>query len=185
MADYVDLTGPNGTEDNIGGIATTMYYAPISNFNVIQDTAETLSSFVPGTDDYEDLAEITASHTFLSGHGFNTLYNTANTGMVEFPQQGERDGYSMKIVLKFFYPGMDSVLLGFLRRVKNDRLLVLARMMDNSVLQIGSKLAPAYMRIESGGTSNQEGGRRGFNVIVECPVTSGPIKYTGTITLQP
>lgn len=185
MADYLDLTGPNGTEDNIGGVTTTAFYAPISFFNVIQDTVETLSSFVPGTDSYADLAQITAAHTFQSGKGFNTIYNTANTGTVEFPQQGERDGFSMKVVAKFFYPGMKEDFLGWIRRVKNDRFIFLFRMMDNKVLQVGSKLAPAYIRPESGGTSNQEGGRRGFMFTVECPVVSGPIIYNGTITLQP
>jgi hypothetical protein len=182
MPDYLDSThaGPDGTEDNIGGIVTEAYYAPLSYFDDIQDTAKHLGNFAT----YDELANVSADHTFLTGKGFHKIYNTQNTGTIEDTMQGERDGYSMKSVAKFFYPGSKDAFLGFLRKAKNDRFIWLFVMSDLKVRQFGTRLIPAYFKAEKGGTSNLEGGRRGYECMVET-MSSGPMLYTGAITFHP
>jgi len=178
--DYINLTGPNGTEDNIGGIITTLYYCPIGDFTTIQDTDETLATFATT---YDKLATISTAHTFTGSKGFLTMYNTQNTGMVEYSRQGERDGYSYKQVLKFFYPGAAALFYGWQRKAKNDRFIFLAKQPNGVIHQIGSKQFPAYLAPEKGGTATSEGGRNGFEFTVES-MASGPILYNATITLH-
>lgn len=177
--DYANLAGPVGTEDNLGGITTTMYYCPIGDFTTIADTAETLATFTT----YANLATISSAHTFTGAKGFLTMYNTQDSGHVEYSRQGERDGYSYKIAAKFFYPGMAAAFLGFQRKAKNDRFIFIFVMADGVKLQVGSSAFPAYISPDKGGTATNSGGRRGFEFQIES-MGSGPVIYSAAVTLH-
>jgi hypothetical protein len=157
-----------------------LYYCPINDFTVIQDTDETLATF---TTTYDKLTTISTAHTFTGTKGFLKMYNTQNSGTVEYQRQGERDGYSYKAVLKFFYPGAASLFYGWQRKAKNDRFMFLALQPNGVIHQIGNKQFPAYLSPDKGGTASNEGGRNGFEFMVET-MASGPILYNSTITLH-
>jgi hypothetical protein len=180
--DYTELLGPNGTEDNLGGIITRLYYCPVSDLDTIQEPDESLSTFV----NQADLATISSAHVPASGKGFIEMYNTQNSGSIKYSPQGERDGFSIKVVLEFFYPGSEPEFYGFIRKAKNDRFIWLATQPNGTTIhQIGSNLFPAYLKIKDGGTATNEGGRNGFVFEVES-MGSGPMLYTaGSIPMHP
>lgn len=179
--DYLNLTGPNGTEDNMGGLVTKAYYAPASYFTTISEPDENLSGTIT---DYALLVEINTAHTFAAGKGFHTIYNTQETGELKDERQGELDGYSIKTTVSFWYPGHKSDFLGWMTRAKNDRFIWLFKMPDGVVRQVGSDLFPAYVSPSNGGSGKGGAGRRGFEFTVTS-YSSGPLIYTPAIALHP
>lgn len=178
--DYIDLTGPNGTEDNVGGTIDRLYYAPKSYFTTIQDTDENLSTATT----FAELSEINTAHVFAAGKGFHTMYNTQDSGSIEYTRVGERDGFTMKGVAKFFYPGSKSEMLGWIRQAKNDQFIFLFPLPDGVVHQGGSTLFAALLSPEKFSTGTNGGGRRGTEFQVEW-FCSGPILYKAAISLYP
>lgn len=132
MVDYVDQTGPNGTEDNMGGTAMKIYYAPVRDFNVIAKPTATPTSL-------DDLVEISTAHTMKSGKKLLELYVTMDTGEIDDEPQGERDARSFLSKCKFKHPGMNATILGFASQAKNDKFIFFIPLADGTVRQIGTE----------------------------------------------
>jgi hypothetical protein len=171
---YEDLSGPDGSGDNMGGTKQFFYYAPVRYFDTIKEP----------TDNPTDLAsyvEITEDHEFLPGKGFHKMYCTEDKGKGSGETQGDRDGRSLKQMAEFFYPGSDSTIHGFAAKSKNDRFIVLYPMPDGKVNQIGNN--DFYAEILCGfGTETNSAGVRGHSIKVESMGTR-QLVYTGEITL--
>jgi hypothetical protein len=174
---YGGLQGPNGLEDNIGGLTKRFWFAPKSYFTTIQ----AVKDLSDGTATSTTIAEIASDHVFASGKGFHVCYCTRDMGEVKYTGAGERDGRSIVGKGTFFVPGLKSSNIGQLRMMKNDELIILAEAADGKVLQLGSVRFPAEVRVSEGGTAKNESGVRGFMIEVDA-FESGPQIYTGAIT---
>jgi hypothetical protein len=171
--DYENLSGPDGTTDNMGGILQKVYAAPIRYFDSIKKVATSPTTLA-------GLVDITDTHTFLTDMGFHKFYCTQDKGMVDAEPQGDRDGRSYKQDAKFFYPGSDSELHGFASMAKNDRFIFLAPMVDGTLMQIGTEDFPAEI-LGKFTTATNSGGVRGYEFTVS---SMGPRNYIykGTVT---
>jgi hypothetical protein len=179
--DYQNHSGPNGTEDNIGGLTNRIWYAPKSAFAIIQDVKSLSDAAVTDEAEY---AEIATAHTFQTGKGFRQLYSTMDKGSVEAAPQGELDGRSFKLHGKGFYPGVDPKILGFFRKAKNDQFIVLCELADGTVWQIGSPRFSAYILPSKIGSATNSSGIRGTEYEITS-MESGAVIYSGTITMHP
>lgn len=173
---YVNLNGPSGGADNMGGTKQALYFAPISYFDTIakpDPAATTLAGTVDIVDD----------HTFLTGKGWHKLYCTMDKGSLEAMVQGDRDGRSYVQKSKAFYPGSESEAHGLISQAKNDRFIVLIEMPDGKMIQQGS--ADFYAEITAKfSTGTNSGGVRGYEIDVESMAPRNYV-YKGVVTLFP
>lgn len=180
MIDYAQHTGPDGTQDNIGGLTNNWWYAPFSYFatNGIKDVKALDDASVTQESEW---AEISDDHEFTApDQRFAKMYCTLDKGSVDATVQGDTDGRSFKFEFKGFYPGVDTAVLGFFRRAKNDRFIVLAELADGQIIQVGSKRFCAYIIANKIGTATNSQGTRGTEFIITS-MESGPMIYTGAI----
>jgi hypothetical protein len=178
--DYTNHLGPSGAADNLAGIQYFLY-APISWFNVI---GQPLDLSDVGATTESDYVNISTTHTFTTGKGFIRLYATTQTGWMKASMVGEEDGRMGKVEGEGFLPGVASPELGFLRKSKNDKFVILGATLDGKFLQAGSSLLGANLFAEETTTSTSGTGRRGTKYKIEC-YASWIYNYTGTITLHP
>lgn len=129
--DYLDVAGPSGTEDNMGGTAQKIYFAPVRDILTIQEP--TASPTALG-----DLVTISTAHVMKTGKKFHELYLTMDTGEIDDEPTGDRDARGVKSTLKGKTPGQSAALLGFMSQAKNDRFIVLVPLADGTIRQIGS-----------------------------------------------
>lgn len=127
--DYKDLTGPDGTEVNMGGVAQIAYIARIDDILTFAAPATT-----PGANAYV----LKTPHVMKTGKKMTKIYITLDTGELEFGINGEIDGRSFKPQFKFFYPGITDDALQFINDSKNDKFLFIVELPDGKLLQIGS-----------------------------------------------
>lgn len=176
MVDYADIDGPNGTENNMGGTAQVIYFAPVRDILTIQKPATTPTAL-------DEYVEITTAHVMKTGKKFTKMYVTMDTGEIEDEMQGDRDARSLKSTLKFRTPGQNSDLLGFMTQAKNDRFIVLVPLADGKIRQLGSEQFYAEIagKVMSGKNSS---GYRGIEGEITC---FGPayLVYTAAIPLTP
>jgi hypothetical protein len=178
--DYADLNGPNGTEDNMGGLTQRMYFASKSTFLSIKTPIA-----VPVT--LGDLVDIPTAHTFNSGGCFKKLYCTMDKGKMEAKGQGDTDGKSYKQEFEVFLPGSLSAAHGFAAQCKNDNFICLLEMPDSSVangyLQVGTEMFPAKIEPEFT-TSTNSAGVRGYTFKGHAMANRNYI-YKAAISLTP
>lgn len=174
MVDYADFSGPQGGGENMGGTKQFFYFAPLSYF-------DTIAKPDPNATTMAGKVDITDTHTFQDGKGFHKMYCTMDKGSAENDVQGERDGRSLKQIAKFFYPGSDSEIHGFISTCKNDRFIVVYPMPDGKHNQIGDE--DFYAEITAKFTTGtNSGGIRGYEIMVESMGTKNLV-YKGDITL--
>lgn len=182
--DYQDFSGPNASQDNIGGGTTRIFGAPVSYFTPLTGIKD-WKALTDGTATaLSEFATISTTHTFNTGYGFHTFYCTMDKGSIEWTPQGELDGRSFKGMAKGFMPGVDASWLGLMRQAKNDRWIFLFELADGQLMQLGSKRFPAYFLPEKIGSATNSSGIRGTEYSITT-MESGPAMYTGTVTLFP
>lgn len=171
--DYKDLTGPDGTENNMGGTAQFIYWAPVGDILTFAKPA------VNATNPYVN----TQPFVMKTGKKFYTLYTTIDTSELELGSNGEIDGKSFKPSVKLFYPGLSDDAVMLINRIKNDKIIMLVPMADEAIIQIGSDkfFAFATPNFKSTTTSG-----RGKGTEIEIMSYQPNIyKYAATIPLTP
>lgn len=152
---YSNFVGPAGQDDNMGGLTQRVYFAPISDFTLIQKPIANPTTFAAKS-------EITVAHTFAATKGFVKMYSTMDKGKFDAKSQGDTDGKSFKPEGEFFYPGSKSDAHGFAAAVKNDNFIILVEMPDsdtNGHIQVGSEMFPAKIEPEFTAAQNSSGVR--------------------------
>ena len=110
----------------IAGLATRVWYARHNDFATIVDTKrmeDTNSANV--ADSFEELMVIQDDHTFKTGKCFKTIDFIQETGEVKCKTIGNKGGKLFENEVTIELAGSSSSLLGFLRAIKNDKLIVL------------------------------------------------------------
>lgn len=170
-SDYEVQAGKNPT-----GLASIIYLQELSKFDTI---AGPTASAAPG-----DTVKITADHTFTAPtDGFRKLYVHENTPEIETEEIGEDGSKTLKCNVQGFHPNWNAALEEELREDKS--YIVLVKRVCNgatpTVFQLGTACLGAKLKgmLKSGKT--KEGGRFGFEVMIES-VQAALYEYTGTIT---
>lgn len=174
--DIIEFPGPGGQDDNMGGLTQRLFYARKADFAIIQTPVATPTTF-------DAVAEITTTHTFKVGKGFQKMYITQDKGKAKADIQGDMDGHSFKQEAESFLPGSDPLAHGFAAKAKNDQFIVLAEMPDGTLMQIGTEMFPCHC-VPSFDTGSNASGARGYSFKWGSMGTVNLI-YKGTITLMP
>lgn len=165
--------------DNIGGTTGTGYIAEISTFTTITEPVDYLSATT-----FTELAENDTAFVFATGGRFYEVYITPNKGKLDYKEQGEEDGKSYKPEGEIFVPGDDIATMGFLGWMKNQKFIILKKMANKRVHQIGTKDAPATLVGEWTSATNSSG-VKGSTIKYSTAYASTPIIYTQAIQLTP
>lgn len=126
--DYKNLTGPNGTENNMGGTSQVAYLA----------SADDVLSFGAPAAAPANQYVIKTPIVMKTGKKFTTVYSTLDTSELDFGSNGGSDGKSFKPMFKFFYPGLTDDALEFVNKSKNDKFVLIVELPDGKKLQIGN-----------------------------------------------
>ncbi|GAB3550619.1 hypothetical protein [Spirosoma fluminis] len=163
MADYKDLLGPDGTENNMGGTQQFFFFTPHEDILTFGEPAASPS-------DADDKYVIKVAHIMKSGKKFLTVYTTIDTSELEQALNGEIDGRSFKPTFKFFYPGSKKESIAFVNRVKNGKFVFIVPLSDGTMIQIGAKQWCAYVspNFKTGTTSGRGKGTE-FEVMAYQP----------------
>ncbi|QIP14727.1 hypothetical protein G8759_19960 [Spirosoma aureum] len=170
---YNDLTGPDGTEVNMGGTSQIAYFARIDDIlTFATPAASPANQYI-----------LTVAHVMKTGKKFTKVYITQDTGEVEFGSNGEADGKSFKPVFKFFYPGLTDDALQFVNDSKNDKFLFIVELPDGKMLQIGAR---NFFATLTGNfkTTTTSGRGRGTEFEVVC-FTPYIYRYAAAVPLTP
>ncbi len=161
-------------QENPGGIAQLIYWAPKSYFTTIQEPSNMATATNP-----EDLVNVSTNHAFVVGKFFHTLYCTQGKGKMGFKNASDIDASGGFVELEVFVPGVDSATQGVLRMMKMDDLIIEVPMADGVKHQLGTTTFPAKMADFEFGTADNGSGVRGTMVKFRS-FQLGVIKYTGT-----
>jgi hypothetical protein len=177
--DYDNLSGPDGSRDNMGGTTQRCYFAAVSKFLSIKTPVAS-----PGT--LAAVVEITTAHTFKTGGCFKKMYITQNKGKLDTKSVGDLDGKSFKQEFELFYPGSESEAHGFAAQAKNDNFIFLVEKEDSSVngfLQVGTEMFPAKVSPDFT-TGTNESGVQGYMFKVEALATKQHV-YKAAVSVTP
>lgn len=168
------MTGPDGTEVNMGGTSQVAFFARVDDVLTWPAPANT-----PEANPYVN----TTPFVMKQGKRFQKLYITQDTGDLDFGSNGEQDGKSFKPTLKLFYPGLDDDALQFTNDVKNDKLVFLVELPDGKMIQLGTSrffmtVAPNF---KTGVTSGRGRGTE-FEIMGFLPYI---YRYAAAVPLTP
>lgn len=169
---------------NVGGTGTKILYAPMSDFDAIQQaTAKSAATTA------DEIVTIATAHTFLTGKGFHSLEVGLDTGGVESNSVGEIGGKSFEHMVNGFVNNNDKITLGTLSALASCKYMFLVpeTTEDGTVYrQIGTEQRAAYCEDNSYKSGNTSTDKRGtsFSFKSTGHATHAPF-YTSTITMHP
>lgn len=149
---YTHLKVPAG-KNNMGGLTTKAFYAPVKAFSTIKGVMTTTN---PG-----DSVTINGPHVFNLNEGFIELYCTIKKGKYKATVVGDIDGKGYKIEGELFYPGTDAEAIEIAAAMKNEVFILLVKESNGKVLQAGDANIPCYMTGDYD-VAELESGTKGF-----------------------
>ena len=159
---YEDMLGQDGSDENPGGTADTVYFSPKSDFDTIQPVPAFDPTAALGTN-----IKITADHVWLSGKKPYKMEMLQDTGKALADMVGEIGGKSVSSSFECKYVGSLDKVLDMQRRIKNDTFIFFIVLADGKVIQIGTSLRAA--RAEAGADmATAKEGVRAMTVKVEA-----------------
>lgn len=171
------INWPDG-QDNIGGIETKVYWAPLADVCQLPEPKD-----LDAASSFSDLVTISTDITFKSGKGWHEMYITPDTGSVNDESVGEVDGKSFKNKFVGFHPGTRAEMLGWARWANNTNLVFLVPEADGQVRLLGSKQFPAKVEVMNPSTGEATEARKGTQMEFSCPRVSPAPIYSGAIDL--
>lgn len=136
-----------GTEvcEPTGGLSQ-VYYSLYGDYTKIEDPADICGTVVADT--FEELVEIPASpgHIMATGKKIHELKFVTETGTIKSTMVGEKGRRLFENELVVEVGGSEAQLLGFLRWIKNQKLVFnVVEFGTGNVRQLGSSRLPAWV----------------------------------------
>lgn len=135
----------------IGGIEAEFIFAEHGDFTTIEDPKELCGDSADAAASLEELVTIAATpgHTLKPGKKFNVIPIVLETGEVTTTMIGEKERRLMQNQVLFQIAGSDASVLGFMRYIKNKRIIGMIREVGSGRLrQFGSKRLPAWVEAQ-------------------------------------
>ena len=182
MVDLVDVGGESC--EPVAGLVNEVLIADHAGFTLINDPAELCGDSEATS--VEELVTISEDHTFTAGKGFTKILGIEENNGLTITMIGGKGRRLFQNTLTVVVSGSNASLLGFLRRVKNGKFIVLAEEFGNgNMRQIGSKrLAATFEGIEAALEAVIEGNNSVTLTIQDKSKWPAAI-YTGAITMKP
>lgn len=177
MNKYKNLTS-TGARDNMGGTSVEFLYAPISYFADGGIKTRPIDS-----EDLEARVTISQTHQFRPGRGFHKIRCILDTNKLKADPVGERGGRGIKEECEGKVSGNSKLMAALMAMFKNDEFIVLVRLHDNTVVQLGSEYLPAEI-LPSHDTGSIESGVNSMMMKI-TNFTMSRTFYAGAIQYAP
>lgn len=170
----------------VSGLSGTIYYAEQSDFVTINEPkklCDPAPANVAAT--FEELATIETAHTFKTGKCFHKIEMVTETGTIKSTTIGEVGRRLFQNELPATIAGSSVTLLGFLRWIKNKKLIILFEEFGSgAVRQLGQSRLPALASSEHNIEAAVEGNNSAVITFTDKNFGPAPI-YKGAIQLIP
>lgn len=175
MYNFASMTWADG-EENMGGLQTIGYFAPIADVDNFPTLPTSPSSAA-------EEVTLEGNFSFLTEKYFMKLYSTLETSEVVDENQGEYDGQSFVHKATIFYPGTKAEALAFAKAVNNSNMVFIFTESTGARRVIGSEAFPAKCK-PSFTTGKATADRKGMTMEIQSyGYTPAPL-YTGVIRLD-
>ena len=166
---------PNG--ENMGGITQKVYFGYHADVLTWPTKPAAPTSL-------EENATLTGSIVMKPGKRMFEIYITDDTGEFNIESVGEADGKSFVEHLKFFHPGLQKKILGFMNAAKNDNLVFIVCDAEGQMYLMGDSMRPAtYQGAPDGnGTGKATADRKGMSAEFTYKTANVHV-YSGTVPL--
>jgi len=162
-------------QDNIGGIASRIYFAETSDLATVPTRAAFSTITTPAS-----AAMLTGSFSCKTGKQFFPIDITLDKGSLEVAGVGEVGGKSTKPALKFQTDGLDETMAGLLRLFQNGRFVfIIPNLNAADNFQVIGIDEPAQLKDGKLTTGEGIAGKRGMECSFECGALT---LYFATIT---
>ncbi|EJG02279.1 hypothetical protein [Flavobacterium sp. F52] len=183
----VDLTDIGGEScEPVSGLSGTVYYAEQSDFVTINEPkkmCDPVPANVAAT--YKELSTIETAHTFKTGKCFHKIESVTETGTIKVTPLGEIGRKLYQNELAITVAGSSADLLGFMRWIKNKKLVILFEEFGTgNVRQLGMSRLPALASAEHNIEAAVEGNNSAVITFTDKNFGPAPI-YEGAIQLVP
>jgi hypothetical protein len=162
---------------NMGGIAMKVFYGlwkDVLTHPTVPSNPATL----------EENGKLTGAVIMKPGKRMFQIDITDDTGELENEPVGPADGHSFIQHLRFFSPGLQAKMLGFMNATINEDLVFIAPDNNGRYFYLGSELRPATFMgsPDEKGTGKETASRRGQSSEFVFK-TKGLYEYVGTVPL--
>jgi hypothetical protein len=179
--DMDNISGPDGTTQNVGGLTGRFRFSPIATMTTIRTKTELSAGTATAPD---ELIEIQGgNHAWGVGEGYWEGYCTRDEGELDAKGPQVRDAAGMEIVMKVKFPGLDANNQGVMVIANNSKILGWAETSDHQWIQLGSQAFPAELQYDFTAGKNV-GKRRETSVTISAFDTTLAL-YSGTFTAHP
>lgn len=164
---------------NMGGLVGNVYAVAIDDV----DPALT------GLSMNADGVTVEGNIALLTDKKFGIIYHTPDTGKLEDPTVGEKDGKSFENMVEIFHPGQSKAKAKFKADYVNTPLLVIVKDTDGNQRILGLSLVggslsldlPAHIESIAGTSGAARADRRGDTFQIKSNSAHPPLFYSGTI----
>lgn len=169
----------------IAGIATEVFFAKRQDFDKVEDPKDLCGDEAAAT--LEELVTIPATpgHKLKTGKKWKSFVAISETGELSTAQIGEKKRRLLENQVSLQIQGSSASLLGFIRWVKNQDLIVLVREVGSGNLrQLGSDLLSAWVETQEHKIEAAAEGNNGLNIVIKdkqkwpAPIYKGEISLT-------
>lgn len=182
--DIEDLGGESA--EPIAGLVTKAWYAKWTDFETIVDPKK-MDDEDPSkiAQEYEELMEITENHVFKSTKCFKTIDFIQEAGGLKTKPIGPKGGKLFENEIGMELAGSEAKLLGFMRAMKNEKLIVLVQEVGNgNIRQLGwSKYAASAETEHELGEALE--GKNSAKITFKDKNVGPPSIYKGEISVIP
>lgn len=131
----------------------------------------------------ETLGKLTGNFVMRPGKRFFEIRATEETGELRYEEIGDRDGMSVKQILDLFHPQMKALLIGWIEKTLNTKVVIIVTSREGVMYVLGSQHIGAQRSAGSGTTGKTSDNRKGSNMLWEC-YGHGPCRvYQGSVPL--
>ena len=184
----VDSIGKDIPETYGGFNHKNILIAPVSWFTTIgapKALHDTDTAANEGTT-FAELGSITTDHVFATGKAFMTLTGAIETSDLKSAYLGEGVNKIVENKTTIVLEGSSAELVGFSRRFKNERLIVLMQEAEEDLFrQIGSaEYGAIFTELDAVVEASREGLKRRTFTVTDKQRYEAPV-YTGAVTKLP
>lgn len=168
-----------------GALGKKVFYAPLNYFESIGTPKELCGDQANAATNLAELAEITEVK-FKEGKGFHEFTSITETGEITSTQIGEKGRRLLENSLVAQVAGSASELLGYMRWVKNQDLIVVVQEFDSGQMRLlGSERMPAWIEAQEHKIEATAEGNNSLNITFKDKSKWPAAVFKGDLVLFP
>lgn len=166
----------------LGGFAIEILVGLKSDFQSLAKPKDICSDSGNAASNFEELGKITGTHVLKAGKKLFKMTAVSESPGLVSPQIGEKGRRLFENTLTLIVPGSDAAIIGAMRWLKNQNLIVFAKEFGSqNYRQIGSEDLPAWVESNEGAVEAAVEGNNAFTIAFKDKAKGPAPIYAGTL----